>query len=150
MRRLTFSNNQVTKGKIHEIKPTDNGNGYLIVGLNFGGKRKNYYVHRLVAEAFCYKPQGCDVVNHIDYNKCNNTAKNLEWCTQKSNILHSAVRMSHEKNKCKETNTGHKYIWKTKYNTYRLSISRLKVYKTFKEIDKAIEYRNEVVKNGGL
>ena len=32
------------------LKPCDNGTGYLLVNLSINGKRKNYTVHRLVAE----------------------------------------------------------------------------------------------------
>lgn len=75
------------KGKI--ITPTDNGNGYLIIGLRKNGKRKNKYIHRLVAEAFLDKCDGQEYINHIDFNKKNNNISNLEWCTQKENINYS-------------------------------------------------------------
>lgn len=151
VRRLTFTNNQVTKEKIHEIKPTDNGHGYLIVGLKNGGERKSYYLHRLVAEAFCEKNENCTVVNHIDHNKYNNSANNLEWCTQKENVLHSAARMRHEKRKCKPTNTGEKYISKTISGFYRVCIrnSEQDIYRIFRNFEDAVEFRNEVI-NGGV
>ena len=54
------------------MKPWDNGKGYQVVSLNFNGKYKNFYVHRLVAEHFLGGiPKGFEV-NHIDYNKKNN------------------------------------------------------------------------------
>ena len=147
VRRLTFTNNQVTKSKIHSIRATDNGNGYLIVGLKNGGKRKNFYVHRLVAEAFCTKSPRRKIVNHIDHNRMNNSAENLEWCTQKQNVRHSAKLMKHEKSFCKTTNTGEKYIRKIN-NRYQVSIWRLKKYKSFSTLSEAILYRNEVIKGG--
>lgn len=147
VRRLIFRNNHVVKNKIIEKKPTDNGNGYLIVNLQNGNKRKNYYVHRLVAEAFCEKPINSSVVNHKDYNKYNNGAENLEWCTQKLNVIYSSERMKHEKKKCKATNTGEKYIQK-RNKRYCVSISRLKVYKSFSSLEEAIAFRNEVLING--
>lgn len=51
--------------------------------------RKHYLVHRLVAAAFCVKPSGCDVVNHIDNNPQNNHASNLEWTTPAGNAAHA-------------------------------------------------------------
>ena len=63
--------------------------GYLLVVLCKNGKKTSHMVHRLVATAFCEKKTGCDVVNHIDNNKENNRASNLEWVTQKENVHHA-------------------------------------------------------------
>lgn len=65
------------------------GNGYYMVDLIKDSKRKTCYVHRLVAQAFCTHPDGCNVVNHIDSNKLNNDAANLEWVTQNENLHHA-------------------------------------------------------------
>lgn len=48
-------------------------------------KQKDYYIHRLVAEAFLLNPDNLPQVNHKDENKRNNVAENLEWCDQKYN-----------------------------------------------------------------
>ena len=79
------------KGKM--MNPTDNGHGYMVVHLKKNGTRKIAYVHRLVAEAFIEKPDGCNVVDHIDYNRANNNVSNLQWCTQKENIHRSIINM---------------------------------------------------------
>lgn len=62
-----------------------NGMKYEFVVLTINGESRHESVHRLVAEAFVSKPDGCDVVNHIDHNALNNRADNLEWCTQQYN-----------------------------------------------------------------
>lgn len=49
------------------------------------GKKKTFTVHKLVANAFLAKPEGCDSINHIDENKQNNCVENLEWCTLQEN-----------------------------------------------------------------
>ena len=59
--------------------------GYCITDLKENGKKKTAYVHRLVAEAFVDNPDNLPNVNHIDENKQNNTAVNLEWCTAEYN-----------------------------------------------------------------
>lgn len=68
---------------------TSNG-GYKRVHLSNGKNNKWYSVHRLVAFAFCEKPDGNDIVNHIDNNPDNNRAENLEWTTYKGNMQHAS------------------------------------------------------------
>lgn len=62
-----------------------NGFRYEFVILSDGKTVSHKAVHRLVAEAFVDKPNGMDVINHIDKNTLNNRADNLEWCTQQYN-----------------------------------------------------------------
>lgn len=59
--------------------------GYLKVGLNKNGKKKIFFVHRLVAETFIPNPNNLPFINHIDENKKNNSVDNLEWCTREYN-----------------------------------------------------------------
>jgi hypothetical protein len=74
------------------LKPAKTPNGYLRVILTT--KRKDFRVHRLVAEAFCRKPPSDQelFVNHIDGDKLNPRWDNLEWVTPSQNSLH-AVRL---------------------------------------------------------
>lgn len=67
------------------LRSHDNGHGYKTVCLCIDGKPKTYYVHRLVASAFVENPNDYPEVNHIDEDRGNNRAENLEWCTSKYN-----------------------------------------------------------------
>lgn len=61
-------------------------NGYRLITLFNNGKRKSYYVHRLVAVAFIDNVENKGDVNHKDEIKTNNAAYNLEWVTRKENL----------------------------------------------------------------
>lgn len=70
-------------GVVREPYSTDKG--YLRVTL--GGKSAS--VHRLVAQAFISNPLLRAEVNHINGNKKDNSAENLEWCTRSENMKHA-------------------------------------------------------------
>lgn len=63
--------------------------GYPKVCLSNKGKQKVFLVHKLVADAFCWKPSTYLQVNHIDGDKTNNNVKNLEWVTPSQNAKHA-------------------------------------------------------------
>jgi len=69
------------------LKPLKHTNGYLQVQL---GRGNRYLVHRLVADAFLPNKHNKPFVNHIDGNKVNNCADNLEWTTQGENMQHAS------------------------------------------------------------
>ena len=56
----------------------DYSKGYLVVKLCKDGKQKAYKVHRLVADAFIPNPENLPQVNHINEDKTDNRAENLE------------------------------------------------------------------------
>ena len=72
---------KILKGKLDRY-------GYWCVVL-WNGKNNYRTVHRLVADAFVPRIDGCDIVNHLDCNKQNNNADNLEWTTVKGNTKHA-------------------------------------------------------------
>lgn len=59
--------------------------GYFYVTLCKDGKQKNYFIHRLVAEAFLKPIPKKNFVNHLDEVKTSNHYSNLEYCTHKEN-----------------------------------------------------------------
>jgi hypothetical protein len=85
---LRFINITTNKEKVKFIAITDNGNGYKLCSLSNGG-RKNHYIHRLVAQHFIPNELNKPIVNHLDRDTSNNKYDNLEWCTQKENVLYS-------------------------------------------------------------
>ena len=72
------------------LKPSMDKDGYLLVTLCAGGKRKTLKVHRLVCEVFHENPDNKPQVNHINEIKTDNRASNLEWCTCKQNVNHGS------------------------------------------------------------
>ena len=64
--------------------------GYSYKPLATSNGQRNYRVHRLLMESFCYY-EGCNemLVNHKDGNKLNNLITNLEWCTYSENARHA-------------------------------------------------------------
>lgn len=67
--------------------------GYPMIALtNDDGVRIGKQVHRLVAEAFIPNPCGHPEVNHLDTDRTNARATNLEWCTRSMNMSY-AYRM---------------------------------------------------------
>lgn len=76
-------NSRILKQREHE--------GYMDCRLeNYLGKKKSPRTHRLVAELFLEQPteNGKDQVNHIDSDKLNNKSDNLEWVSNRGNIIH--------------------------------------------------------------
>ena len=63
-----------------------NRKGYAEVTLCKEGKQYTTRVHRLVALAFIPNPDNLPEINHIDENKLNNRADNLEWCSTAYNL----------------------------------------------------------------
>ena len=82
-------------GKVYNLKTKRylkghlENTGYISVNLNINNKKKNYALHRLVAQTFLENPDNLPIVNHKDGNKLNNDISNLEWCTYSENTKHA-------------------------------------------------------------
>lgn len=73
----------------HRLAKTKDKDGYEKVKIFYESKRKNIFIHRLVAFAFLDNPENKPQINHIDGVKNNNKLRNLEWVTNKENVAHS-------------------------------------------------------------
>lgn len=87
--------------RFHLIRPAINcKTGYMYITLFKNYKHHSLNLSRVVAHAFV---QGCDdthnTVNHIDGNKLNNRADNLEWVSQSENNEHAYHALGHPVNK---------------------------------------------------
>lgn len=51
-------------------------------------REKSYLLHRLVLETYRPTNDPSLIVNHIDRDKTNNHIDNLEWTTQRDNVIH--------------------------------------------------------------
>ena len=81
------NNVRFIKGK--NITPHLTNTGYYLCDLYKYNRRKNYLLHRIVAEAFIPNPNGYNVVNHKDSIRTNCLPSNLEWCDMSYNIKYS-------------------------------------------------------------
>lgn len=81
----------VKNGRKRIKKPLISGDRYpyLKIQLSKNSKPKNFFIHRLVAEAFIPNPNNYKEVNHIDENTFNNSSDNLEWCDRQYNADYS-------------------------------------------------------------
>jgi hypothetical protein len=127
---------RITKEKI--IKDIDNWNWYRYVTISISSKRKNYYVHKLIAETFLWE-SNWRYVNHKDLNKTNNNLDNLEWVTRSENMLHYFNNTLWDD----ITRNINLERW-----LYRVQIQREKIKiwdKKFKKLKEAIEYKKYIL-----
>lgn len=91
-----FSNYYISRtGKLYSkftgswklVKPAMKDNGHLSNSLvGDGGKRKNFYRHRLVASIYIPNPNNYPQVCHKNNNPEDNRVGNLYWGTAKMNM----------------------------------------------------------------
>lgn len=85
---------RILKPKVHVAT------GYYVVNLSKNGDQTTHRVHRLVAEAFIFRREKYDQVNHINGNGLDNRVENLEWTDASGNIRHAykndLIKSSHK------------------------------------------------------
>lgn len=95
------------KGIVLTNKTTGKYNHILLCK---NGDRKNFAIHRLVAEAFVPNINNYPIVNHINENSRDNRASNLEWTTYKGNMQYASKqgRMKYNPNNLKKAQESRK------------------------------------------
>jgi len=102
----------------------DNGYGYMMVNLWSENKRRNFFVHKLVATCYIENKNGYTEINHIDGNKKNNHYLNLEWTTRKMNMEHAVESgLSSRGTKSKRNKTGYVGVCFSKNGKYMAYIA---------------------------
>lgn len=80
-------------GKTRVLRVQKHTDGYLLVVLCKDGKRKSFYVHRLVAQAFIPNDNIFNTeINHINEDKEDNKVSNLEYCDRSYNLSYNGLR----------------------------------------------------------
>ena len=116
------------------MKTTPDKDGYKIIGLRDGsGNQKKFRLHRLVCEAFHPNPDNKPQVNHIDEDKTNNRACNLEWstCTENTNYGTRNVRLAKSLSK--------------PVGQYSLEGELIKIWKSTMEVERETSFSHSTV-----
>ncbi len=98
--------------ELYELNPRLTNSGYARVYMRqkSTNKRKDVYIHRLVAQYFIPNPENKKYVNHKNCIRNDNKYKNLEWCTAKENNDYT-MKVNHV---TRQSETG-RYVSNFKY-----------------------------------
>lgn len=107
-RKVNMPNGGIKIIKEHYPKLSKTKKGYLKVMLtDLNGIRKGFFVHRLVLATY-FKESKLQV-NHKDGNKENNNLSNLEYVTNRQNVIHSIDKESTSSKFVGVTKKGNKW-----------------------------------------
>ena len=137
------SDGRIQKEKIR-ISEIDH-RGYEFVLLYNENGYKRYSVHVLVANAFIPNPNNKPQINHIDGNKINNIANNLEWVTASENQMH-AIRNGLSKPKRGEEHTGCKLTYDNVQQIRKMRQSGKTYYEIGREFNVSYTYVGRIIR----
>lgn len=98
-------------GRRKKLTPRIDEDGYLTVTLGDMKHRRRVRVHRPVAEHFIPNPNNLPEVNHIDYDRTNPSADNLEQVSHQDNISYSVQAGHYDNRHDGEKNGRAKTTW---------------------------------------
>lgn len=77
------------RGDWRILKTQTDNKGYERLTYTFEREKRREKVHRLVAKTFLPAQKTKQHVNHLNGNKSDNRASNLEWCSNRENVHHA-------------------------------------------------------------
>lgn len=125
------------------LKSLRSKNGYRCVCLWRCNRPHRHLIHRLVATAFVSNPQDKPEVNHIDGDKTNNVAANLEWVDESENQRHrfsvlghvgSQRKLSSEDVHAIRSSNEMQAVLADRYGVTQPVISRVRSHVTYREV----------------
>jgi len=108
---------------------------YYVIRLSKNNIQKNYFLHRLIAEAYIPNPENKPFIDHINRIKTDNRIENLRWVTSSENKINTGVRIDNKLNEKHISKVRNSYI-------FRINRNNVKYSKTFKTLQEAIDYRD--------
>lgn len=90
-----FEDGRVFSKNDKEIKQRANQDGYATFTAGKKGNRKSVKTHRIVGALFIPNPNEFEELDHLDCDRMNPSATNLEWVTHQENIRRAYARGSH-------------------------------------------------------
>ncbi len=89
-----------------------NINGYTTLNIKLqNGKRRNFYLHKIIAKAFLEPKENEKAVIHINHDKKDNRLVNLKWVTHKERYAHQKTSPLD----IKRRNSGKRHYTKLSY-----------------------------------
>ena len=136
--RSILSNHGRYQEKIKVQRPRSESCPYRYVQLSVKDQPHHEAIHRAVAKAFIPNPDNKPMVNHIDGNKLNNNACNLEWVTCSENHQHAFSTGLRDAQHVAERQRGTKIGQSSSYHNVSWDNSRGKWKATLKDKGKMV------------
>lgn len=126
-------------------------NGYNNISLSGLNGRTKFRNARVVAKAFCPNPLNKPMVNHIDGDKRNDRASNLEWVTNQENSIHAhetgLTRYPLSKPYVKKGEDGIVCIHSRPVNQFSMSGKLIAVHSSIKEAAESVGAKSPSISN---